>query len=515
MEEQVLQAENEALKAENAELKFRLSQLERMIFGTRSERFVPAATPEQLALNFDGQAAPEPPAQQEVTTIKKLIEAKLKKVEKKKPKRLPIPAELPRTDIIIQPNEDVNGWNKIGELVTEELDYTPAKFHVNRYIRPKYARPQATTSEVELNPAIENTTDSLPAVVVGSLPERPIPKGIPSAGLLAHILIGKFIDHLPYYRQREQFVRIGMDIKAPTINGWVAKTCLFLEVLYNKMSEQVFAQSYLMADETNIKVITAAKAARNNRGKGKSHTGYFWVYYDPLSKNVIFKYDPGRGGKYPAVHLQDFSGHLQTDGYKVYDAFDLLPNTTLLGCMAHVRRKFDEAKDNDEKRAKTVLEKTQLLYHVEEYARLEKYTPEQRFVFRKEHALPVMKDLKQYLTEELAKPDVFPKSPMGKAINYALNRWKYLERYLEDGRFEIDNNLVENAIRPVAIGRKNYLFAGSPQAAGWAAILYSLLGSAHKHGLNPFEYLKDVIQRITSISILDIHQLFPQNWKPQ
>jgi len=332
---------------------------------------------------------------------------------------------------------------------------------------------------------------------------------------LAHILISKFIDHLPYYRQREQFVRIGMEIKAPTINGWVAKTCLFLEVLYDKMCQQVFAQSYLMADETKIKVITEAKAARNNRGKGKTHTGYFWVYYDPLSKNVIFKYDPGRGGKYPAVHLQHFSGHLQTDGYKVYDAFDLLQGVTLLGCMAHVRRKFEEAKDNDEKRANAVLEKIQLLYHIEEYARLEKYTPAQRLAFRKEHARPVMKELKQYLTTELAKPDVFPKSPMGKAIKYALNRWKYLERYLDDGRFEIDNNLVENAIRPVALGRKNYLFAGSPQAAGWAAILYSLLGSAHKHGLNPFDYLKDVIQRIPSTPITQIEQFFPQNWNPQ
>jgi len=491
-----------------------------MIFGTRSERFVPTANPEQLALNFDGQTPVEPPVVEDVTTIKKLIEVKLKKVEKKKPKRLPIPAHLPRKDIIIEPDYDVSGWKRIGELETEELDYSPAKFHVNRYIRPKYARPQAAESEeattpTQANPAITNTTTSRPTIVVGTLPERPIPKGIPSAGLLAHILISKFIDHLPYYRQRQQFVRIGMEIKATTINGWVAKTCLFLEVLYHKMSKQVFSQSYLMADETKIKVITEAKAARNNRGKGKTHTGYFWVYYDPLSKNVIFKYDPGRGGKYPAVHLKDFAGHLQTDGYKVYDSFDLLEMVTLLGCMAHVRRKFEEAKDNDEQRAKTVLEKIQLLYHIEEYARLEKYTPEQRLAFRKEHAAPVMKNLKQYLTDELAKPDVFPKSPMGKAIKYALNRWKYLERYLEDGRFEIDNNLVENAIRPVALGRKNYLFAGSPQAAQWAAILYSLLGSAHKHGLNPFEYLKDVIQRIPATPILQIDQLFPQNWKPQ
>jgi len=462
-----------------------------------------------------GGQATEQPVIEEVTTIKKLIEEKLKKVTKKKPKRLPIPEHLPRKDIIIEPAQDVSGWKKIGELVTEELDYIPAKFHVNRYVRPKYARPKSEETDANISSSTENTPTSLPAIVVGSLPERPIPKGIPSAGLLAHILISKFIDHLPYYRQREQFVRIGMEIKAPTINGWVAKTCLFLEVLYDKMCQQVFAQSYLMADETKIKVITEAKAARNNRGKGKTHTGYFWVYYDPLSKNVIFKYDPGRGGKYPAVHLQHFSGHLQTDGYKVYDAFDLLQGVTLLGCMAHVRRKFEEAKDNDEKRANAVLEKIQLLYHIEEYARLEKYTPAQRLAFRKEHARPVMKELKQYLTTELAKPDVFPKSPMGKAIKYALNRWKYLERYLDDGRFEIDNNLVENAIRPVALGRKNYLFAGSPQAAGWAAILYSLLGSAHKHGLNPFDYLKDVIQRIPSTPITQIEQFFPQNWNPQ
>lgn len=514
MKDSVSQAKYQALEVENAELKFRLGQLERLIFGTRSERFIPTTHPDQLQLNFDGQATLLPEAV-DVTTIKKLIEVKLKKVDKKKPKRLPIPAHLPRTTIIIEPEQDVSGWKKIGELVTEELDYTPATFQVNRYVRPKYARPQAPKSSTPPQTATENSISPLPPIVVGSMPERPIPKGIPSAGLLAHILISKFIDHLPYYRQRQQFVRIGMDLKPTTINGWVAKTCLFLEVLYTKMSQQVFAQSYLMADETKIKVIIEAKAARHNRGKGKSHTGYFWVYYDPLSKNVIFKYDRGRGRKYPAVHLQHFSGHLQTDGYQVYDAFDLLQGVTLLGCMAHVRRKFEEAKDNDEQRAKTVLEKIQLLYHIEEYARLEKYTPEQRLAFRQEHAAPLMKELKQYLTLELAKPDVFPKSPMGKAISYALNRWKYLERYLEDGRFEIDNNLVENAIRPVALGRKNYLFAGSPQAAQWAAILYSLLGSAHKHGLNPFEYLKDVIQRIPATPISKIDQFFPQNWSPQ
>lgn len=516
MENSALQAKNKELEAENAALKFRLNQLERLIFGTRSERFVPSVAPEQLRLNFEGEQDQAVPEEVNITTVKKLIEISLKKREKKQAKRLPIPAHLPRVDIIIEPEQDVTGWKKMGAAITEELDYTPATFQVNRYIRPKYVRPKDTASQSTDAAATleEKQTPPTGPIVIAPMPERPIPKGIPSAGLLAHILISKFIDHLPYYRQQQQFVRIGMSIKTSTINGWVAKTCLFLEVLYHKLEAQIFAQSYLMADETKIKVITEAKAARNNGGKGKSHTGYFWVYYDPFSKQVLFKYDPGRGRKYPAQHLKNFSGHLQTDGYTVYDAFDLLQGVSLNGCLAHVRRKFEEAKDNDEQRASEVLKQIQQLYLLEEYAKLEKYTFEQRHEFRQQHAAPLMTELKQYLDTAIDQADVFPKSPIGKAIAYALNRWTYLKRYLDDGRFEIDNNLVENAIRPVALGRRNYLFVGSPEAAHWAAILYSLLGSAKQHDLNPFEYLKEVIQRIPATPMSQVEQLLPQNWTP-
>jgi transposase len=489
-----------------AQLKFELAQLKRMIFGTKRERFIPQSPPEQLSLAFDSEE------EAAVPTLKETVTYTRNKPQKKQPKRQPLPPDLPRIDVIIEPEEDVRGWKKIGELITEELDYVPGRFQVIRYIRPKYVPPvsPAMVESSDSETAIEITSEK--AVVIAPLPTRPIEKGIPSAGLLAHILMSKFVDHLPYYRQIQQFKRIGMTVKASTINGWVAKSCALLEVLYNKLCELHFMQHYLQADETPIKVITPEKSARRKKGKGKTHRGYFWVYHDPLGKNVVFKYDAGRGRKYPAHHLQNFAGHLQTDGLSVYDAFDTRQDITLLGCMAHVRRKFEEALGNDATRAGYVLKQIQQLYAIERSAREDELSHDQRRVLRQEHALPIMKQLKIWLQENM--PKVLPKSAIGKAIAYALNRWKYLERYVENGKLEIDNNLVENAIRPVALGRKNYLFAGSEEGAAWAAILYSLFGSAIRHGHNPFDYLSDVLSRLPDLQVNQLEQLLPANWNP-
>lgn len=515
----------QALEAENAQLRFELAQLKKLIFGARSERFVPHQTASnQLQLGLDLDASSVETTKE--VTMEKTIKIKLKKRVKKQPKRLVLPPHLPRINITLEPQEDVTGWRKIGEEITEVLDYVPAKFQVLAYIRPKYVRPQSLEDiELVLPPVLSNTpatqldvppsirpTANKASIVIADLPQRPIPKGIPSPGLLTHIIISKFVDHLPYYRQIQQFHRIGVALKASTMVGWVAQVCLYLEVLYDKLGEHMFAQQYLQADETTIKVITKEKAARNNGGKGKTHTGYFWVYLDPLSKCSYFKYDPGRGQKYPVQHLKDFSGKLQTDGYKVYDAFDLLQQVTLVGCLAHVRRKFVDAKDNDEHRANTVLSKIQQLYKIEAKAREENYSHQQRYEWRQQQAKTVCDQLKAYFLEQIALPDVFPKSPIYKAFAYAINRWKYIERYLEDGQLEIDNNLVENAIRPVALGRKNYLFTGSPRAAHWAAIIYSLLRSAAKQGHNPFEYLQDVITRLPDTPMSKVEELLPHRW---
>lgn len=478
--------------AENLRLKAELAELKRLIFGRKSERFVPdqsAASSEQLNLfvQHDYEGAEE-------KTVLQAVEAHSRK--KARPKRLKLPDDLPVVEVRIEPHPDeVQGWVKIGEEITEELDYVPGILRINRYIRPKYARPKSEQSaDTEGN-----------NIFIAPLPSRVIDKGIPSAGLLTYILVSKFIDHLPYHRIIQIFKRAGMQIPASTVNGWVAKCVDLLRVLYLYHKARTMERDYLMADETKIRVLKSGK-------KGKAHQGYFWVYYDPGGKQVLFIYDPGRAGKYPREHLHGFQGHLQTDGYSVYDAFDQIEHITLVACMAHIRRKFEKALDNDQQRASEVLTKMQDLYAIERKAREEGYKHEQRQALRQQQARPIMEQLKAWLVDN--REQVLPKSSIGQAITYASNRWKYMERYLEDGKLEIDNNLVENAIRPVAIGRKNYLFAGSPQGAEWAAIIYSLLASAANCGHHPSEYLKDILLRLPDQPLNCLDELLPSNWEP-
>ncbi len=485
-----LKAENVRLKFAKEQLEYEREQLQRMLFGRKSERYVSETPDSQLSL-FE-KAIEE----KEEVTVKEVVKSHArKKATKKRTGRQALPADLPRKEVIIEPEEDVTGWKKIGEEVTEELDITPARFEVIRYIRPKYARPEVTENE-------EDKT-----IVIGKLPTRVIEKGIPSAGLLAHILVSKFVDHLPYYRLIQIFQRIGMKMNPTTINNWVAKSCELLEVLYLKHCALLFAKNYLMADETTIQVMDKEK-------KGKTHRGYFWVYLDPLRGQVCFKYDKGRGRIYPAEHLSEFSGFLQTDGYKVYDAFDKLAHIKLGACLAHVRRKFENAIGNYEEQAKHALNMMQELYAIERYCREEKMSPEQRHNYRQKESITILEKLKEWLNEQYDSQQHLPQSAFGKAVEYALKRWTYVKRFLDDGRYEIDNNLVENAIRPVAIGRKNYLFAGSHQGARWAAIIYSLVSSAKAVGHNPQEYLKDVLQRLPDQHLKNVHELLPMNWTP-
>lgn len=412
-----------------------------------------------------------------------------------------LPDGLPVVEVRINPHPDeIKGWVKIGEEITEELDYVPGYLRINRYIRPKYARPKSE----------QNADTEGKDIFIAPLPSRVIDKGIPSAGLLAYILVSKFIGHLPYHRIIQIFKRAGMDIPASTVNGWVAKCVELLRVLYLYHKARMMECDYLMADETKIRVLKSPNRANK---KTKAHQGYFWVYYGPGGKQNLFVYGPGRGGKYPREHLDGFKGHLQTDGYSVYDAFGRTEKITLVGCMAHIRRKFEKALDNDKQRATHVLTTMQGLYAIERKAREEGYSHEQRRTLRQEEARPVMDGLKAWLLEN--QDQVLPKDSIGEAITYACNRWKYMERYLEDGKLEIDNNLVENAIRPVAIGRKDYLFAGSPEGAEWAAIIYTLLSSAANCGHNPSEYLRDILLRLPDQPLNYLDELLPLNWAPQ
>ena len=467
------------------QLKHELDQFKRLVFGSRHERFIPSTPEEQLALGLD-----IPVSEQSLTVSTKTISynrTTKKPSTKESTGRMKLPADLPRVEVIIEPTEEVTNCKQIGSEVTEELEYTPGNFYVRKIVRPKYAR---------LNGE---------GIAIGTLPARIIDKGIAGPGLLAQIVIDKYVDHLPLYRQIERFKRAGITLPISTVTDWVSHCCKELQVLYEAHRKLVLDSGYLEGDETTIKVLDKDK-------KGKTHLGYYWVYRAPVENLVLFDYRQGRGGAGPKELLKNFKGYLQTDGYDVYDYFGTQNGITLVGCMAHARRYFDKALDSDKQRAEHVLALMQQLYAIERKAKEENLSYAQRYELRQHQAVPILNTLQQWMKDQY--PSVPDKSPLAQAIHYSLRRWDKLCLYTTDGKLQIDNNLVENSIRPVAIGRKNYLFAGSHNAAQRAAMLYTLLGTCKINSINPYEWLKDVFERIPTHSINRIQELLPHNWCP-
>jgi hypothetical protein len=288
------------------------------------------------------------------------------------------------------------------------------------------------------------------------------------------------------------------------MNDWFAGGCELMKPLYQKLVALMVKNSYLMADETPIPVLDKDKP-------GTTHRGYHWVYYSPIEKLVCFDYRKGRGREGPQEFLKDFRGTLQTDGYSAYGSFEREGEIRLLSCMAHARRKFDESRNNDLPRANYVLSKMQELYAIERECRDMGLGFEARKLERQKKSLTILEELETWLKSNLQ--EVLPKSAIGQAITYTLGLWWRLKRYVEDGRYEIDNNLIENSIRPVALGRKNYLFAGSHEAAQRAAMIYSFLGSCKLNEVNPTEWLNDVLTRLPDHKANRLDELLPHKWK--
>jgi transposase len=471
-----------------ASLQHELDQLKKMIFGSKHERFIPThSNPSQLSLDIQAAAAAQCSIidTQKISYIK--TTAQIAEIKKDHPGRMKLPAHLERRELIIEPFDKMEGCKKIGEEVTEELEYEPGKLFVNRYVRPKYAMPGNE------------------AVIIAPVAERPLPKAIAGPALLAQIVLDKYVDHLPLYRQVERFKREGINIPYSTITDWVSATCKLITPLYDALSKTILQSDYLHADESPIKVLDKDK-------KGETHRGYFWVYHNSIERLVLFDYQPGRGQEGPLEILKDFKGHLQTDGYVVYDFFKDKENITVLHCMAHARRMFFEAQGNDLSRAGYAMEHIQKLYSIEHKAKQTHLDVEGILQLRKTESVPILETLGKWMKEQYVQ--TLPKSPIGKALGYSIQRWNELMLYTTDGRLNIDNNPVENSIRPVAIGRKNYLFAGSHEAAQRSAMLYSLMGTCKLHGLNPAVWLKDVLKRISNHPINKITGLLPQNWQP-
>ena len=278
-----------------------------------------------------------------------------------------------------------------------------------------------------------------------------------------------------------------------------------LDILYQHLLQETRSKGYLQADETPIKVLDKDK-------KGSCHQGYYWVYHNPVDKTVLFDYQPGRSIRAANHVLEGFKGYLQTDGYAAYDSIGKSKDIIHLNCWAHARREFEKALSNDGDRAEIALVFIQSLYAVEAQARAEKMTAEQRKKLRLDKSLPTINAFAKWMTTELKTTTILPKSLLGKAINYSLSRWEKLSAYLHDGVLEIDNNLIENAIRPVALGRKNYLFAGSHEAAQRAACIYSFFAICKKHEVNPYKWLKYVFENIMDTKVTELQKLYPQNF---
>lgn len=478
----VSKQEYEKLLSENQYLKQQLEELKRLIFGSKSERFISEINNNQLSLFEDTQAATAHETEQVNYTRKKAQKPK------QQPIRTELPSHLPCVEEVLEPEDIKEGAKRIGQEITEILEYNPSRLFVRKIVRPKYAHKDNT------------------GIQIAELPELPIPKGNAGAGLLAHIMVSKFVDHLPYYRQIQIFKRQGVTLSDSTFNGWFNAASALLEPLYEQLKQQVLKSDYLQADESPIKV-------QDSHKKGRLHSGYQWVYRAPVEGLVLFNYHPGRGHEAPEKILQTFSGTLQTDGYKGYLNLDTKHKIHLLACMAHARRYFEKALDNDKKRAEYALMKIQQLYEIERKSREKEIPFDTRKRYRQIFARPILEQLEIWLKENISQ--TLPKSAIGKAIAYTVNLWAKLKGYIEDGKYEIDNNLIENAIRPLALGRKNYLFAGSHKAAQNAAMMYSFFATCKINDIEPWEWLSDILHRIPAHKANQLNLLLPHNWKKQ
>jgi len=458
-----------------------IAQFQRMLFGQKRERF--EGDPDQGRLPF--AADPIMEKAREATHEQATGVVRKKSSRANHSGRLPLPEHLPVEELHIYPEEDYSAMVCIGQEVTDELEIRPARLYIKRYIRHKYA------------PAGGGTP------CIGALPDRVVDKGIPGPGLLATILVDKYADHLPLYRQRQRFVREGIPIAQSTLDGWAGQAMDRLEILWDHLAAETKSSGYLQVDESPIKVL-------ESRNKGSCHRGWYWVYHSPIEKTVLFDYQPTRGAPAPKRLLDEFKGYLQTDGYGVYNKIGQGKTVVHLACWAHARREFEKALDNDRERAEKAMNWIQDLYAVERQARDEELSPAQRKELRLARSLPVINKLGMWIHAEVLA--VLPKSQIGKAMAYAAKRWDALSAYLHDGLLEMDNNLVENTIRPLALGRKNYLFAGSHKGARRAAMVYSLLGTCKLHGVNPTKWLTHVLANILQTKYNDVRTLYPQNF---
>ena len=486
-----LAADRTALSEAQAEierLRLIVQKLQRSQFGRRAEQL----DADQLQFGFEDLEADLARAEARLpSTAGKTPRARSSRVD-----RPSLPAQLPREDMRLDIEHQAcpccgGELHLIGETVSEVLDHVPARLRVIRIRRPRYGC--RACGSIHQAPA----------------PERPIAKGLASPGLLAHVLVSKYCDHLPLYRQSQIFARQGVELDRSTLANWVGGAVWWLEPLQERLAKHVFASQTLFADDTPIPVL--------DPGRGRTKTGRLWVYArderpwcGPDPPAVVYLYSPDRRAERPAAHLKQFKGIVQVDGYPGFERLCTGGHIQLAACWAHARRKFYEVHQaTSSPVAAEALRRIAELYAIE--ANIRGQSSATRQSVRRTKSLLLVEAMKVWLEMELNR--VPPRGGLAEAIRYALARWSALCRFLDDGRIELDNNTVERAIRPIALGRKNHLFAGSDGGAARWATVASLLATAKLNSVEPFAYLKDVLERLSNghpMSRLD--DLLPWNW---
>ena len=502
-----LAGEIKALRAEKDEMQTVINDLRSMmawfrkkLFGSMSEKHLPV-DPDVLEPTLFDQPLPEEEQTRLDEEVRKMEEENARVIEVKAHKRdvrKPVMADdLPVEEKHIYPEglQDNPDYVEIGVEVTERIGIRPAVMYKERIVRHKFV----------LRSKLQIEDPDRQAFEIAPLPEVVIPKGMASESLLADILINKYVYHLPFYRQIQKYRELGVVLSDATIGDWFAAVCSKLRPLYDRLREEIMSKDYIQVDESTLPVI--------DNEKHRAVKGYMWAVRDALGGSVYFHYDMGsRSGETARKLIGGYRGAVQTDGYEVYESFENAPGKRMIGCWAHARRKWVEALDEDRKHASEALVYITKLYKLEEEMRDAGLTPEEVRERREKEAYPVIRQYEKWMNS--VAPLFKPKSRMGKALVYNYTLLPRLSRYVLDGRYHIDNNGIENAIRPLALGRKNYLFAGNHDAAVRAAIVYSLFSSCKAAGVDTREWLEDVLMRLPGHRG-DIGALLPCNWQKQ
>lgn len=463
-----------------------VGRLRRHVFGQKSERLPDG----QQIFDYYGTVVEDPaPAPEKAEPPRAIV--------KKGHGRRVIPPELPREVILHDLPEDQKQCGRCGKRmhafdweVSEQLEVEPARIFVLSHVRPKYGC---------------EDDDCRGCVKIAPPATSPVDKGLAGPGLISSTIVEKYDDHLPLYRQSERWARQGIDLSRSTLCDWVREGADLVRPIVHAMKEDLLQSHVLHTDDTTVKVLV--------EGLRRAHQAYFWAYVgDGEHRAVVFEFTMTREQEHAAKFLEDYEGYLQCDAYKGYDQLFRSPvkKRVEIACVAHVRRYFYDAREVDPKRALLVIGWIKLLYGVEDLARA--MTPEDRCALRQEKARPILDRFKEWLDAEA--PRVLPKSPMGQAIGYARGLGPALGRYLEDGRLDIDNNIVERILRGPAVGRKNWMFMGSEGGGETAALLFSIVESCKINGVNPYLYLKDVLVRVSTHPAKQVMELTPRLWKP-